>query len=114
MYFQAYLAAKHPAIILPVVSYWWKEHRLKVFDSRMLKKILGLKWEGETRDWNKSHEEEIHDSFLDKYYYGNQTQEGEIKEACGIRVCGGIGGKMHIEFWWGNSRERDSEACDMC
>jgi len=38
MYFQAYLPAKHPAIILPVVSYWcenWHltlrtEHRLKV------------------------------------------------------------------------------------
>jgi len=65
MNFQAYLPAKQPAIILPVVSYrcenWYlklrAEYRLKVFDSRMLRKIMGLKWEEETRDWNKSHEE---------------------------------------------------------
>jgi hypothetical protein len=90
MCFQAYLPAKDPAIILLVASYWcenWSltprsEHRSRVFDSRMLRKILGLKWEEETRDWNKSHEEEFHDSFLIKYYDGNQIQEVEINEAC--------------------------------
>jgi len=98
MCFQAYLPAKHPAIILPVVSYWCEnwyltlkaEHRPRVFDSRMLGRILGLTWEEETRDWNKSQKEELHDSFLIKYYYGNQIQEIEINEACGMCVCGGI------------------------
>jgi hypothetical protein len=85
---------------------------LKVCDSRMLKNILGLKWKEETRDWNKSHEEELHDSFLIKYHYGNQIQEGEINVARGMCVCVCVcvcvcGGKTHIEFWWGNSRERD-------
>ena len=63
------------------------QHRLKVFDSRMLRKVLGLKWEEQTSYRNKTHEEELHDSFLTKYYYGNQIQEGEFNEACGICVC---------------------------
>jgi hypothetical protein len=50
MYFLDYIPAKHPAIILPVVSYWCEnwyltlraEQRPRVFDSKMLRKILGL------------------------------------------------------------------------
>ena len=70
--------------------------------------MLGLKWEEETRDWNKSHEEEFHDSFLIKYYDCNQIQEVEINKARGMGVCGGIGGKIHIECWRGNYRERNN------
>jgi hypothetical protein len=100
---------------LPGVSYWYEtwsvalraEQRLKGFENSGLRKIFGLQLEDVRRNWRKSHEEELHDLLLTKYYYGNQIQEGEISEACDVCQQGVGGGKMLIEFWWGNSRERD-------
>ena len=56
-------------IILPVVLYGcetWsltlrEEHRLRVFESRVLRKIFGPKRDGVTGEWRKLHNEELSD-----------------------------------------------------
>jgi hypothetical protein len=58
-------------IILPVVLYGcetWslklrEEHRLKVFENRMLRRIFGLKRDEVTGGWKKLHNEELHNLY---------------------------------------------------
>ena len=40
-----------------------KEHRLRVFENRVLRKTLGLKREVAIRDWRKLHTEELNDLY---------------------------------------------------
>jgi hypothetical protein len=55
-------------IILPVVLYWcgtWslilkEEHRLRVFQNRVLRRIFGPKKNEVTGGWTKLHNEELH------------------------------------------------------
>jgi hypothetical protein len=56
-------------IILPVVLYGYQtwsltlkeEHRLRVFEKRVLRRIFGPKWDEVTGEWRKLHNKEIHD-----------------------------------------------------
>jgi hypothetical protein len=58
-------------IILPLVLYGcetWsltlrEEHRLRVFENRMLRWIFGPKWDEVTGEWRKLHNEELHDLY---------------------------------------------------
>ena len=58
-------------IILPVVLYGceiWsltlrEEHRLRVFDNRVLRRIFGLKRDGVTGEWRKLHSDELDDLY---------------------------------------------------
>jgi len=58
-------------IILPVVLYGcetWSltlrmEHRLRVFENRVLERIFGSKWDKVTGEWRKLHNEELNDLF---------------------------------------------------
>jgi len=66
-------------IILPVVLYGcetWsltlrEEHRLSVFENRVLRRILGPKRDEVTWEWSKLHNEELNDlySFLILFGY---------------------------------------------
>jgi hypothetical protein len=59
----------YKTIILPVVLYecgTWsltlrEEHRLKVFENRVLRRIFGPKRDEVTGEWRKLHNEELHD-----------------------------------------------------
>jgi hypothetical protein len=61
----------HKTIILPVVLYGcetWsvtlrEEHRLRVFDNRVLRKIFGPKRDEVTGEWRKLHNEELRDLY---------------------------------------------------
>jgi hypothetical protein len=61
----------HKTIILPVVLYWcetWsltlrKEHRLGVFENRVLRRIFGPKRDEVTGEWTKLHNEELLDLY---------------------------------------------------
>ena len=61
----------HRTIILPVVLYGcetWsltlrEEHRLRVSENRVLRKIFGLKRDGVTGEWTKLHNEELNDLY---------------------------------------------------
>jgi hypothetical protein len=58
----------YKTIILPVVLYGcetWsltlrEEHRLRVFENRVLRRIFGPKRDGVTGGWRKLHNEELH------------------------------------------------------
>jgi hypothetical protein len=58
-------------IILPVVLYGcetWsltvrEEHKLKVFENRVLRRIFGPKWDGVVGGWTKLHNEELHNLY---------------------------------------------------
>jgi hypothetical protein len=62
---------KHTKLILPVVLYGcatWSlalkdEHRLRVFENRVLRKIFGPKRDKVTRDWRRLHNEELYDLY---------------------------------------------------
>jgi hypothetical protein len=58
----------YQTIILPVVSYGYEtwspafreEHRLRVFENRVLRRIFGPKRDEMTGGWRKLHNEELH------------------------------------------------------
>jgi hypothetical protein len=58
-------------IVLPVVLYGCEtsyrtlreEHRLGVFENRVLRRIFGLKRDEVTGEWRKLHNEELHDLY---------------------------------------------------
>jgi hypothetical protein len=58
-------------IILPVVLYgcktWspalWEEHKLRVFENNVLRRVFGLKKDGVTGGWRKLHNEELHNVY---------------------------------------------------
>jgi hypothetical protein len=62
----------YKTIILPVVLYGcetWsltlrEEHRLRVFDNRVLRRIFGPKRDEVTGEWRKLHNEELHNLYL--------------------------------------------------
>jgi hypothetical protein len=61
----------YKAILLPVVLYGcetWsltlrEEHRLRVFENRVLRRIFGLKRDEVMGEWRKLHNEELHDLY---------------------------------------------------
>jgi hypothetical protein len=61
----------YKTIILPVVLYgcetWCltlrEEHRLRVFENRMLRRIFGPKSDKVTGEWRKLHNKELHDLY---------------------------------------------------
>jgi hypothetical protein len=61
----------HKSIILPVVLYGceaWsltlkEEHRLRVFENRVLRRIIGPKKDEVTGEWRKLHNEELHNLY---------------------------------------------------
>jgi hypothetical protein len=84
-------------IILPVVLYGcetWsvtlrEEHRLRVFENRVLRWLFGPKRDGVTGKWRKLHNEELNDLYsspniiwVTKYYLGDQIKKNEVGGAC--------------------------------
>jgi hypothetical protein len=64
----------HKTIILPVVLYGcetWsltlrEEHRLRVFENKVLRRIFGPKRDEVTGGWRKLHNEELHDLYFSR------------------------------------------------
>jgi hypothetical protein len=61
----------YKTIILPVVLYWYEtwslslreEHRLRVFENRVLRRIFGPKTDEMTGEWRTRHNEEFNDFY---------------------------------------------------
>jgi hypothetical protein len=94
-------------IILPVLLYGcetWslalrEEHRLRVFENRVLRRIFGPKVDEVTGKWRKLHNEELHNlhSSPDIIRLGksSQVKANEVGGACGThgKSVQGFGGK---------------------
>jgi hypothetical protein len=51
----------YTAVILPFVLCGCEEHRLRLFENRLLRRIFGPKRQEVTKGWNKLHNGKLHD-----------------------------------------------------
>jgi hypothetical protein len=54
--------------VVPYVYETWsltvrEEHKMRVFENRLLRRIIGLKWDEVTGRWRKLHNKELHDLY---------------------------------------------------
>jgi hypothetical protein len=95
----------YKTIILPVVLYGceaWsltlrEEHRLRVFENRVLRSIFGPKRDEVTGEWSKLHNEELHNLYSSPDII-RQVKADEVGGACnthgrGQKSVQGFGGK---------------------
>jgi hypothetical protein len=98
-------------IILPVVLYgcetwsltFGEEHRLGLFENRVLRRIFVPKRDEVTGDWRKLHKEELHDLY-------SSPSIIRITKARRMRWAGNVTrmgrGGTRIGCWWESQRER--------
>jgi hypothetical protein len=82
------------------------EHRLKVFESKVLRGIFGPKRDKVIGDWKKLHNEELHNlysslSIIRMIKPRRMRYSGHV--ACMERRG------MHIEFWWEKETTRKTQ-----
>jgi hypothetical protein len=111
----------YKTIILPVVLYGcetWsltlrEEHRLRMFENRVLRRIFGPKRDEVTGEWRKLHSEELHNlySFPDiiRQVKSSQVKANEVGRACGMHGKGeksvqGFGGKARRKETTGKNK----------
>jgi hypothetical protein len=99
-------------ISLPVVLYWcesWsltlrEEHRLRVFENRVLRRIFGPKRDEVTSAWRKLNNKELHDVY-------SSPSKIRIIKSRRMRWAGHVArmGRRgtRIDYWWEIQRERD-------
>ena len=107
-----YLPLIHLFIILRAVLYGcetWSlifrvEHRLRVFENRLLRRIFGSNKDHVTGEWRKLHNEELNDLYCTPNIF--RVIKSRRLRWEGHVACMG-GGVVYTGFWWGNLRERD-------
>jgi hypothetical protein len=61
-----------------------EECRLRVFENRVLRRILGPKRDEVTAEWRRLHNKELYASLLlTKYHSGDQVKQTEMGRTCG-------------------------------
>jgi hypothetical protein len=90
----------YKSIILPVVLYGcetWsltvrEEHKLRMFENRVLRRIFGPKRDEVTGGWRKLHNEELHNLYSSPYiirvmrWAGHVARMGEKRNVCRLLV----------------------------
>ena len=81
-----------------------EEHRLRVFENRVLRGIFGLKRDGVTEEWRKLHNEVLNDLYTSP----NIILMIKLRR---MRWAGHVAhmGREEVQtgFWWGSQRKRD-------
>ena len=97
---------------MPVVLYGcetWsltlrEEHRLRVFENRVLRRIFGPRRDEVTEEWRKLHNEELNDLYSSPYII-------RVIKSKRMRWAGHVArmgrGEVYTGYWWGNLRESD-------
>jgi hypothetical protein len=83
-----------------------EEHRLRVFQNMVLRKIFGPEKEEVRGEWRKFHYEELQDLYFSRNII---RCEGINKTEMGAKCCtyGGEGTYVHTGLWQGNVRKFD-------
>ena len=84
-----------------------EEHRLRVFENRVLRRIFGSKKDEAIREWRKLHNEELNDLYCSPNIVPVIKSKG-MRWAGHIAHMGEGRGEVYTGFWWGNLRERDN------
>jgi hypothetical protein len=81
-----------------------EEHRLRVFENRVLRRIFGLKRHEVAGGWRKLHNEELRNLFSSPNII-RMIKSRRIRWAGHVARMGRRG--MCIEYWWESHEERD-------
>jgi hypothetical protein len=104
------MESRDRTIILPVVLYgcetWFltsrEEHRLRVFENRVLRRIFGPKRDHVRGDWRKLHYEKLHNLYSSPNII-RMTKSRRMRWAGHVARMGSRG--MHIGYWWETKRK---------
>ena len=84
---------------------WREEHRLKVFEKRVLRRLFGLKRDKVTGEWRILHNKEHNDLYSSPNIIW-VIKLRRMRWAGYVACMGGGGEKVHTEFWCGSLKER--------
>jgi hypothetical protein len=80
-----------------------EEHRLKVFENRVLRKIFGPKRDEVIGEWRRLHNEELYDLYSSPNIIRVIKSRMKWRSMWHVRGTG----EVHTGFWWGNLMVRD-------
>jgi hypothetical protein len=72
-----------------------EEHRLRVFENRVLRRIFGPKRDEVTGGWRKLHNEELHNLYFSPIRMMKSRRMGWSGHVARMGRRG-----MHIGYWW--------------
>jgi hypothetical protein len=81
-----------------------EEHRLRVFENRVLRRIFGLKRDEVMGEWGKLHNEELRDLYSSPSII-RVIKSRRMRWASHVARMGRRG--TRIDYWWESQRERD-------
>jgi hypothetical protein len=80
-----------------------KDHRLRVFENRVLRRIFGPKRDEVTGGWRKVHNEELHNSYSSSSII-RMIKSSRMRWAGYVARIGRR--EMHMGYWWESQEER--------
>jgi hypothetical protein len=83
-----------------------EEHRLRVFENRVLRRIFGPKRYMVTGEWRKLHNKELHNLYSSSSII-RIIKSRRLKWAVHVARMGRRG--TLIDYWWESQRERDHQ-----